>query len=107
MTLEHRRFRNTEHGASNMTKEGRKRLVKSSAKGRVTIPADFRERLGIGENTILQMELKSSCIVVTPLRMVDEDRLLWNYDTLQVEDFLEEDSIDPETAAKVRDSPAR
>lgn len=103
MTLEYGGFHNIEDGASKMAKEGVKRLVKSSAEGRVTIPADYRERLGIDENTILQMELKSSRIVITPLRTGDEGWLLRNYDTSGIEAFLEEDRIDPETAAKVRE----
>lgn len=78
------------------------RLVKPYAKGQVTIPADFREKLGIDENTILQMELKGSRIEITPLRLIDEDRLLRVYDTSEIEAFLEEDKIDPETASKVR-----
>lgn len=86
-----------------MAKEETKRLVKPYAKGQVTIPAEFRERLGIDENTILQMELKGSRIEITPLRVVDENRLLRNYDTSEIEAFLGEDRIDPETAAKVRD----
>lgn len=79
------------------------RLVKPYAKGQVTIPADFREKLGIDENTILQMELKGSHIEITPLRLVDEDRLVRDYDTSEIDAFLEEDKIDPETASKVRD----
>lgn len=86
-----------------MAKKGTKRLVKPYAKGQVTIPADFRERLGIDENTILQMELKGSRIEITPMRVINEDRLLRNYDISEVEAFLEEDRIDPETAAKVRE----
>lgn len=78
------------------------RLVKPYAKGQVTIPADFREKLGIDENTILQMELKGSRIEITPLRLVDEDRLLRDYDTSEIEAFLEEDKIDSETASKAR-----
>jgi AbrB family looped-hinge helix DNA binding protein len=85
-----------------MAQEDTKRLVKPYAKGQVTIPADFRERLGIDENTILQMELKGARIEITPMRVVDEDQLLRDYDSSEIEAFLEEDRIDPETAAKVR-----
>lgn len=86
-----------------MAEKGAARLVKPYAKGQVTIPADFREKLGIDENTILQIELKGSHIEITPVRFVDEDRLLRDYDTSAIEAFLEEDKIDPETASKVRD----
>lgn len=86
-----------------MAEEDTARLVKPYAKGQVTIPADFRKKLGIDENTILQMELKGSHIEITPLRIVDEDRLLRDHDTSEIEAFLEEDKIDPGTAAKARD----
>jgi AbrB family looped-hinge helix DNA binding protein len=79
------------------------RLVKPYAKGQVTIPAEFRERLSIDENTILQMKLKDSSIEITPLRVVDEDQLLRAYDDSEIEAFLEEDKIDPEIADRVRD----
>lgn len=83
------------------TKEGT-RLVKPYAKGQVTIPAEFREALGIDENTILQMELKGSRIEITPLRVIDEERLIRQYDTSEIDAFLEEDKISKETARKIR-----
>lgn len=86
-----------------MEKEESTRLVKPYAKGQVTIPADFRQKLGIDENTILRMELKGSRIEITPLRVTDEDRLVREYDRSQIEAFLEEDKLDPETARKVRE----
>lgn len=86
-----------------MAEKGARRLVKPYAKGQVTIPVEFREKLGIDETTILQMELKGSRIEITPLRVVDEDRLLREYDSSEIETFLEEDKIDQETASKVRE----
>ena len=78
------------------------RLVKPYAKGQVTIPADFRDKLGIDENTILQMELKGSRIEITPLRVIDEELLIRQYNSSEIESFLEEDKIDVDTASKVR-----
>jgi AbrB family looped-hinge helix DNA binding protein len=79
------------------------RFVKPYAKGQVTIPVEFRQRLGIDENTILRMELKGSRIEITPLRVVDDQRLTRNYSPREVETFLEEDKISEETARKVRE----
>jgi AbrB family looped-hinge helix DNA binding protein len=79
------------------------RLVKPYAKGQVTIPAEFREKLNIDENTILQMKLIGLSIEITPLRVVDEDQLSREYDDSEIEAFLEEDKIDPGTASRVRD----
>jgi len=86
-----------------MAKKEIARLVKPYSKGQVTIPIEFREKLRIDSNTILRMELKGSRIEITPLRVTDEDQLLREYDSSQIEAFLEEDKIDPETARKVRE----
>ena len=85
-----------------MAKHETTRLVKPYAKGQITIPAEFRERLGIDENSILQMRLKGSKIEITTLQVVDGDRLLREYDASEIEAFLEEDRIDSKTAAKAR-----
>lgn len=85
-----------------MDKRGTIRLVKPYAKGQITIPADFREKLGIDENTILQLQIKGSKIEITPLRLTEDDRLIRDYDDRQIQAFLKEDKIDAETAEKVR-----
>jgi len=78
------------------------RLVKLYAKGQITIPAEFRKRLGIDENTLLRLKLKGSRIEITPVRIVEEGRWLREYSDDEIEAFLEEDKIDASTAAKVR-----
>ena len=85
-----------------MTQDDTARLVKPYAKGQITIPADFRKRLGIDENSILEIRLKGTKLEISPLKVVDEERLLREYDTETLEAFLEEDKIDATTAAKVR-----
>ncbi len=85
-----------------MVKDKNTRLVKPYAKGQITIPAEFREKLGIDEDSILQLELKGSKIEITPLRLV-EDTLLREFDTSEIESFLEEDKIDIDTANRVRE----
>ncbi len=85
-----------------MSKDDLTRLVKPYAKGQITIPAEFRERLGIDEDSILQLELKGFKIEITPLRAV-EDMLLREFDDTEIKAFLEEDKIDTETANRVRE----
>ena len=85
-----------------MVKENNTRLVKPYAKGQITIPAEFREKLGIDQDSILQLELKGSIIEITPLRLV-EDLLLREFDTSEIDSFLEEDKIDIDTANRVRE----
>ena len=78
------------------------RLVKPRARGQITIPAEFRDQLGIDENTVLQMRLQGAKIEITPLRVVDDDRLLREYDAADIEAFLEEDKLDRKIAEKAR-----
>ena len=78
------------------------RLVKPRARGQITIPAEFRDQLGIDENTVLQMRLQGAKIEITPLRVVDDDRLLREYDAADIQAFLEEDKLDRRIAEKAR-----
>lgn len=78
------------------------RLVKLYERGQVTIPAEYRQRLGIDENSVLQMRLRGTRIEITPLKVVGEDRLLREYEATEIEAFLREDKIDRKTAAKAR-----
>ena len=78
------------------------RLVKPRARGQITIPAEFRDQLGIDENTVLQMRLRGTKIEITPLRVVDDDRLLREYDPADIQAFLEEDKLDRRIAEKAR-----
>jgi AbrB family looped-hinge helix DNA binding protein len=78
------------------------RLVRLYRRGQITIPADFREQLGIDENTILRMRLRGSSLDITPLRMEGEAGLIREYDDSEIQAFLREDKLDRKTAAKVR-----
>jgi AbrB family looped-hinge helix DNA binding protein len=78
------------------------RLVKPRARGQITIPAEFRDQLGIDENTVLQMRLQGGKIEITPLRVVDDDQLLREYDAADIQAFVEEDRLDRRIAEKAR-----
>jgi len=77
------------------------KVVKPLAKGQITIPAEFRERLNIGSETLLYLQLKGGKIEITPLRVVPESGVLREYSVKEIEQFLAEDALDAETAAKV------
>ena len=85
-----------------MAEKSKTRFIRPYARGQITIPAEFRKRLGIDENTILQVSLKGSKIEITPFKVVDSDQLLREYDAADIEEFLKEDKIDPQTATKAR-----
>ncbi|HID85930.1 MAG TPA: hypothetical protein EYP55_00955 [Anaerolineae bacterium] len=79
------------------------KVVKPLAKGQITIPVEFRRRLNIGSDTFLQLTLKGGKIEIVPLRLVPEgEALLREYTDEEIQRFLEEDRLDPETLAKVR-----
>ena len=79
------------------------KVIKPLAKGQITIPVEFRRRLNIGSDTFLQLTLKRGKIEIVPLRLVPEgETLLREYTDEEIQRFLEEDRLDPETLAKVR-----
>lgn len=78
-------------------------VVKPLAKGQITIPVEFRRRLNIGTDTFLQLTLKGEKIEIVPLRLVPKgEPLLREYTDEEIQRFLEEDRLDPETLEKVR-----
>jgi len=78
------------------------RIVRSQAKGQITVPMEFRERLGIDQNTFLRLTLRGSKIEVSPVQLGREGASLRDFDRKELDAFLEEDKIDAKTAAKVR-----
>ncbi len=86
-----------------MTEKELTGVVKPLAKGQITIPVEFRRRLNIGADTFLQLTLKGEKIEIIPLRLVPKgEPLLREYTDEEIQRFLEEDELDPETLAKVR-----
>ncbi len=78
------------------------RLVRPLAKGQITLPVAFRRRLGIDAGTVLSLTLKGGRIEIAPLRTIPQEEALRDYTEDEIQRFLEEDRIDPGTAAKVR-----
>jgi|APIni6443716594_1056825.scaffolds.fasta_scaffold204183_1 bifunctional DNA-binding transcriptional regulator/antitoxin component of YhaV-PrlF toxin-antitoxin module len=78
------------------------RIVRSQAKGQITVPIEFRERLGIDQNTFLRLTLRGSKIELSPVQLGTEGSTLRDFDRKELDAFLKEDKIDPKTAARVR-----
>lgn len=79
------------------------KIVKPLSKGQITIPVEFRRRLNISADTFLQLTLQEGKIEILPLRLVPErEALLREYTDEEIQRFLEEDRLAPETVAKVR-----
>ena len=78
------------------------RIVRSQAKGQITVPIEFRKRLGIDQNTFLRLTLRGSRIEVSRVQLGREGTVLRDFDQKEFDAFLEEDTIDSKIAAKVR-----
>jgi AbrB family looped-hinge helix DNA binding protein len=79
------------------------KLVKPLSRGQITIPIEFRRKLGIEDNTVLNLTLKGNKIEITPavVREVGEEELR-EYTDEEISQFLQEDKIDQETARAVK-----
>lgn len=79
------------------------KLVRPLSRGQITIPIEFRKKLGIDTNTILSLALRGNKIEITPaiVREVDEEELR-EYTDEEISQFLRDDKIDPETARTVK-----
>jgi len=78
------------------------KIVRPLPKGQITIPAQFRERLGIDQDSLLNIILLEDRLEVVPVR-IGEQESLREYTDEEIKTFLQEDKIDPETAGKVRE----
>ncbi|MDO8749606.1 MAG: AbrB/MazE/SpoVT family DNA-binding domain-containing protein [Dehalococcoidia bacterium] len=79
----------------------KRKVVKTLAKGQVTIPSEFREALGIDTATLLSISLVGDHLELVPLRLGEED--LRRYTEDDIARFLEEDKLDQGTARQVRE----
>ena len=79
------------------------KIVKPLSRGQITIPIEFRKKLGIGSNTILNLVLKGNKIEITPaiVREFNEDELR-EYTDKEISQFLKDDKIDKDTARIVK-----
>jgi bifunctional DNA-binding transcriptional regulator/antitoxin component of YhaV-PrlF toxin-antitoxin module len=81
--------------------KARRKVVKTLAKGQVTIPSEFRQALGINAETLLSVSLVGDHLEIATLRQGEE--ALRRYTEEDIARFLEEDKLDQETVRRVRD----
>jgi len=79
------------------------KIVKPLSRGQITIPIEFRRKLGIGSNTILNLSLRGNKIEITPavVREFNEEELR-EYTDKEISQFLRDDKIDKDTAKTVK-----
>lgn len=76
------------------------RIVQLPARGQITLPTDFRRKLGLKEGSLLEMRLVGDRIEI---RLVpDATQMLREYTEAEIRQFLEDDKISEETAGTVR-----
>jgi bifunctional DNA-binding transcriptional regulator/antitoxin component of YhaV-PrlF toxin-antitoxin module len=78
------------------------KLVRLQAKGQLTLPAQFRRRLNVDEDTMLRVTLHENGMTITPLRSERTDPPLREFSSADITRFLREDRLDRATAAKVQ-----
>jgi AbrB family looped-hinge helix DNA binding protein len=83
-----------------MSDESTIRVMQLPARGQITIPSEFRRRLGLTDGSLLQMRLVGDKIEIRSLRVADSS--LRQYTESEIQQFLEDDRIDEATAAAVR-----
>jgi len=79
----------------------RSKVVKSLAKGQITIPSEFRDALGIKAETLLSVALVGDHLEISPLQFGQES--LRRYTDDDIARFLKEDKLDEETAKRVKE----
>ncbi len=77
----------------------RHKVVRTLARGQVTIPNEFRRALGIEAETMLSVTLVGDHLEIAPVRVPSDLR---RYTDEDIARFLEEDRLDEETARRVR-----
>ena len=78
------------------------KLVRLQAKGQLTLPAQFRRRLNVDEDTMLRVTLHENGMTITALRSERTDPPLREFSSADITRFLREDRLDRATAAKVQ-----
>ena len=79
------------------------KIIRLLPRGRITIPSEFRQKLGINEDTLLNIELKGNKIEITPFTLYDKsEKDITNYTNKEIAEFLNEDWIDHKTAKVLR-----
>ena len=76
------------------------RVVQLPARGQITIPTEFRRRLGLEDGALLRMRLVGDKIEIEPLAMTEAGLRLYTDEELR--QFQAEDKIDAESVTAVR-----
>ena len=76
------------------------RVIQMPSRGQITLPTDFRRRLGLTDGSLLQISLIGDRIEIRPAPT--SEAKLREYTEAEIGQFLADDRIDEQTAATVR-----
>lgn len=76
------------------------KIVRSQLKGMITIPIEFRQKLNIDENSLLEASLTPDGVLFTKINLQKEPEI---YSDQQIKKWLKEDAMDAKTAKKLKD----
>ncbi len=76
------------------------RVIQMPSRGQITLPTDFRRKLGLTEGSLLQISLVGDKIEIKSAPTTDVK--LRAYTETEISQFLADDMIDQQTATAVR-----
>lgn len=74
------------------------KIVRTQEKGLITIPAEFREKLGIQKDSLLQAKLTDEGILFVKLHVENEENF---FTEEEIKEWMEEDKLDVRTFQKL------
>lgn len=77
------------------------KFVTTQSKGLITIPLEFRKKLGIEAKTLLEIKIKDDQLV---LKKIDPNKNPEPevYDEKQIQQWMKDDKLDKKTAQKLK-----
>ena len=75
------------------------KVVKTQSKGMVTIPIEFRQKLGINENSLLEAKLMSNGVMFMKIEYRPPSEEV--YSDNQIKEWMDEDKLDAKTTKKL------
>lgn len=76
------------------------KVVRTQSKGMVTIPIEFREKLGIDPNSLLEVRLMDNGVMFVKLEMTSREPEI--YSDQQIKQWVKTDQMDSKTVKKLK-----
>lgn len=75
------------------------KVVKMQLKGMVTIPVEYREKLGVNENNLFDVKLVGNSVIFTSVDFKNKNEI---YSDKQIQKWMKEDKLDLSTVKKLK-----